>query len=591
MLVARKVENRLRGLLQVYGTPRIKTRLWDGEFSRGRWDSLDATPGDCIYPHVERYANHGRILDLGCGSGSTANEIDATAYREYIGVDISEVALEKARRRSEENGRTHQHHYVRSDILGYAPSRPFDVIVFRDSIYYVPWSQIPDLLHRYSPFLTGNGVFIMRMSNGADTYKPVADAIACNFDVIEAHAVDEPNAVVMIFRPRCNIALLTGGEDRHYAFGLAMALASQEVSLDVIGSDEVDSPEMHHTAQLRFLNLRGNQRPDAGVWRKLWRVAAYYLRLVRYAATARPTIFHILWNNKFLAFDRTLLTLYYKILGKQIVLTAHNVNAGRRDATDSLLNRLTLKTQYRLADHIFVHTDKMRTQLVQEFAVRERRVTVIPYGINNALPDTGLSPAAARARLGIDRDSRTILFFGSIAPYKGLEYLVAAFQMLAAGPGDYRLIIAGRPKKQHQQYWNRLARTIERDPSRERIIRKIHYIPDQDTEIYFKAADVLVLPYTEIFQSGVLFLGYSFGLPVIASDVGSLRDDVVEGTTGFVCKPRDTADLARTIEGYFSSDLFTRLNARRCEIRDYAVRRHSWDAVGQMTRRVYAELL
>jgi D-inositol-3-phosphate glycosyltransferase len=387
------------------------------------------------------------------------------------------------------------------------------------------------------------------------------------------------------------VALLTGGEDRHYAFGLAMALVSKGTALDVIGSDEVDSPEMHASPQLRFFNLRGNQRPDVGIWRKLLRVAIYYLRLVRYAATARPKIFHILWNNKFLAFDRTLLTLYYKLLGKKIVLTAHNVNAGRRDAADTPVNRLTLKTQYRLANHIFVHTDKMKTQIVQEFAVRERRVTVIPYGINNALPDTGLTPAAAKQRLGIDRATRTILFFGSIAPYKGLEHLVAAFQTIAARGGDYRLIIAGRPKKQYERYWGEIASTIGRDSSRERILQKILYIPDEDTETYFKAADVLVLPYKEIFQSGVLFMGYSFGLPVIASDVGSLRDDIIEGTTGFVCRPGDAADLARSIEKYFSSGLFAQLDTRRDEIKEYAVRRHSWDAVGDMTRRVYIDLL
>jgi SAM-dependent methyltransferase len=202
MLLARKVENRLRGLLQVYGTPRIKTRLWDIEFSQGRWDFLDATPGDCVYQHVERYANNGRIMDLGCGSGSTANELDATAYREYIGVDISEVALDKARRRSQESGRAHKHLFVLSDIAAYAPSRQLDVILFRDSIYYVPRPQIATMLHRYSPFLTGSGVFIVRMSNGADTYKPIADTIEGHFDVVEKHAFDEPNAVVIVFRPR-----------------------------------------------------------------------------------------------------------------------------------------------------------------------------------------------------------------------------------------------------------------------------------------------------------------------------------------------------------------------------------------------------
>src|SRR6202043_640122 len=99
--------------------------------------------------------------------------------------------------------------------------------------------------------------------------------------------------------------------------------------------------------------------------------------------------------------------------------------------------------------------------------------------------------------------------------------------------------------------------------------QKIEFVPDGETELYFKAADVLVLPYTHIFQSGVLFLGYNFGLPVIASDVGSLKEDIVEGKSGFVCKPRDPADLVKRIEDYFSSELYQQLAMRRQDIRDF----------------------
>ncbi len=116
-------------------------------------------------------------------------------------------------------------------------------------------------------------------------------------------------------------------------------------------------------------------------------------------------------------------------------------------------------------------------------------------------------------------------------------------------------------------------------------------MPDADTEVYFKAADVLALPYTEISQSGVLFLGYSFGLPVVAADVGSLKEDIVEGTTGFICKPQNAADLAMALRRYFTSDLFRELPARRPAIRGFAEERHSWDVVGAMTRNMYVELL
>ena len=116
-------------------------------------------------------------------------------------------------------------------------------------------------------------------------------------------------------------------------------------------------------------------------------------------------------------------------------------------------------------------------------------------------------------------------------------------------------------------------------------------MPDEETELYFKAADVLILPYTHVFQSGVLFLGYSFGLPAIAADVGALREEIMEGKTGFVFKPQDSSDLARTIRRYFDSELFRNLDDRRSEIKQYANERYSWEKVGEMTREVYRKLL
>jgi glycosyltransferase involved in cell wall biosynthesis len=109
--------------------------------------------------------------------------------------------------------------------------------------------------------------------------------------------------------------------------------------------------------------------------------------------------------------------------------------------------------------------------------------------------------------------------------------------------------------------------------------------------LYFKAADVCVLPYTVVFQSGVLFLSYSFGLPVIATEVGSFEDDIVEGRNGFVCRACDAEHLAKTIEKYFDSDLFKNLDRRRGAIRKYANSRNSWNTVGTLTRDVYARLV
>lgn len=366
------------------------------------------------------------------------------------------------------------------------------------------------------------------------------------------------------------VALLTGGGDKPYAFGMATELISKGAALDVIGSDDLDCQELRGKPRVRFLNLRGDQRPDAGLLRKALRVLAYYARLIRYAATAEPRIFHILWNNKFQSFDRTLLMLYYKLLGKTIVLTVHNVNAGKRDSKDTLFNRLTLRVQYQLADHIFVHTELMKRELVQEFNVQEARVTVIPFGINNAVPNTSLTPAESRQRLGIRSGERAILFFGNIAPYKGLEYLTTAFQQVLAQSGIYRLIIAGWPKN-CESYWATIREAIRGDVQAGRVLLRADYIPDEETELYFKAADVLVLPYRYIYQSGVLFLGYSFGLPVLAADVGSLKDEIVEGETGFVFRPERSDGLSEDHRKVFRKQFirrFRRATAAYTRLRD-----------------------
>ena len=386
------------------------------------------------------------------------------------------------------------------------------------------------------------------------------------------------------------VSLLTGGGDKPYALGMAAALTSAGVHVDFIGSDDLSVPELLSNRWVNFLNLRGDQRRDAKAAVKILRVLRYYVRLVAYAATARPKLFHILWNNKFQLLDCSVLMLYYRLLGKRVVFTAHNVNAGKRDLNDSSLNRALLKIQYGLCDHIFVHTEGMKTEMTSEFRIPGSKISVIPFGVNNTVPNTSLSSAETKRQLGIDKDDKVLLFFGNIAPYKGLEYLVAAFDQLLKTDRSYRLLIVGKPKGP-ESYWNEIRHAITSSDIADRIIAKIEYVPDQETEVYFKAADVLILPYAHVFQSGVLFLGYSFGLPAIAADVGSLKEEIIEGETGFVFKPRESSDLARKIRDYFNSELFRDLESRRTEIKAYANERYSWDKVAAITTAIYLRFL
>lgn len=210
MYIARRALIFVEGFLASYAPSFVKKRLWDRDFSVGKWDFIDNTVGDCIYPHLERYAKGGDILDLGCGPGNTANELASDAYRSYIGVDISEVALQKAQKRTEENGRASKNSFVRSDFLGYAPTLEFDIILFRESLYHVPYGHVRSILEKYCKHLKKSGAFVVRLyagdiRTGKIKYrvKRKLDLIKREFDVLESCQYDKPGTpTVLVFRPR-----------------------------------------------------------------------------------------------------------------------------------------------------------------------------------------------------------------------------------------------------------------------------------------------------------------------------------------------------------------------------------------------------
>jgi len=193
-----------------YAPPSIKKKMWDKEFSGEKWNFIDNTPGDCVYPHLEKYAQGGDILDLGCGPGNTANELSSDAYRSYVGVDISEAALAKAAKRTAENGRSEKNGFVCSDFLGYRPTRTFDIILFRESMYHIPYGQVLEILEKYSKSLKKSGVFVVRLYAGDHRpgkikyrVKRKLDLIKREFDIVESRQYDTPGIpTVLVFRPR-----------------------------------------------------------------------------------------------------------------------------------------------------------------------------------------------------------------------------------------------------------------------------------------------------------------------------------------------------------------------------------------------------
>jgi len=196
----------MRGAVLSYGPSMVKKLFWDKEYSNGKWWFNDNTADDCVYLYLKKYAENGSILDLGCGSGNTANELALNAYRSYLGVDISESALDKARKWTEVTGRANKNSFAQGDFLSFVPTQQFNVIFFRESLYHVPLGKIKATFDRYSKYLSDGGVLIVRLitsENGKSKYRPTAmlGVIEAGFDGLEKHHDPQSGATVVVFRP------------------------------------------------------------------------------------------------------------------------------------------------------------------------------------------------------------------------------------------------------------------------------------------------------------------------------------------------------------------------------------------------------
>jgi len=196
MRIARNL--RIAGILKRIGSRPIKKWIWDREFAAGCWDFMDRTSDDPLYPVLARYARRGNILDLGCGAGNTGCELDPGLYGGYTGVDISAEAVERACRRSAGCGREGKNTFLVSDVADFRPSRTYEVILFRESLYYLG-NQALAVLQRYQDFLSPDGVFVVRIDDGRK-FAWLIRAIERKWRVLEKSRVKGSDAAILVFR-------------------------------------------------------------------------------------------------------------------------------------------------------------------------------------------------------------------------------------------------------------------------------------------------------------------------------------------------------------------------------------------------------
>jgi glycosyltransferase involved in cell wall biosynthesis len=158
----------------------------------------------------------------------------------------------------------------------------------------------------------------------------------------------------------------------------------------------------------------------------------------------------------------------------------------------------------------------------------------------------------------------TLLFFGMIKPYKGLDILLNAMPLIRQEIPDIRLIIAGSVYKDQASY----EEMIEDLGLADAVETRFHYVKDEEVQELFRKSDVCVLPYKTATQSGVIATSYSYDTPVIASDVGGLGEYIKEGKTGFLVEPDSAPALAHAVIDFYKNQQLLPMQANIAKIKE-----------------------
>lgn len=220
-----------------------------------------------------------------------------------------------------------------------------------------------------------------------------------------------------------------------------------------------------------------------------------------------------------------------------VITTFHDVHF--HPGNESLMNRFIRLWSIKNSKKIFVHGRKLKEIMVREYTLPEDKVYAIPMGEHN------VAPFRRYMKENVKEDN-SILFFGWIGIYKGLEYLIKAEPLITKEAPDAKIIIAGRigNGKVNEEYFRACQNLIINKNNFEIYPQYITW--EFGAELFQRSA-LVVLPYIETSQSGVIPTAYGFKKPVVITNVGAMPEIVDDGVTGFIVPPKNPEALADAI--------------------------------------------
>ncbi|MEM7049884.1 MAG: glycosyltransferase family 4 protein [Acidobacteriota bacterium] len=364
----------------------------------------------------------------------------------------------------------------------------------------------------------------------------------------------------------------------------ALAAAGAEVDLYTAPFPHLPLPAARgfrrHHAFARFLATKPG--PSGQRWaRRLRRGLAYpgdWRRLRRLLAERPPDVVHLQWSLLPWLDRGALKSLRRR--GLPLVLTAHNALPHDRPTT----RRRAWARLWSSADHLIAPSRFTAARVAAIAPQTAPRTSVIPLGDHRPWSRPRHGQAAARERLGLSPDAPLALFYGLLKDYKGILPLLDAFALCRQRLPAARLALCGALRSSLGAIEGRLATHRLEDA----IHRRFAYLSLAETQLWFEAADLVVLPYTAASQSMIPAMAYTFARPVLATAVGAFPEQVVSGETGDLVPAADSPALGeRLAELLADRSLCHRLGAAGAA---WAEQRWAWPTIAADTLAVYRKL-
>jgi beta-1,4-mannosyltransferase len=271
-----------------------------------------------------------------------------------------------------------------------------------------------------------------------------------------------------------------------------------------------------------------------------------------------------------------LVVISTKITGRKIVWTVHNITP--HDAYHPRLSARFMEWFANRCDgYIFMSEENKAAFLAHYTLTKTPHNAIIPHGHYRTSYSTEVQKESAKKLLGLPADKKVLLCFGMIKPYKNVDRLISVFRQAALD--DYILVIAGTADSATLS--QQLKTSVEDAEDKIKLLLK--FIPDEEVATYHSAADIVILPYKAILNSGALLLALSFNRPVIAPHIGAfitLQKELGAAWIHSYTDDLDTHTLHQAIQSLESAQ-----RSHICPLDNYA-----WGRLAQSTLQFYRAL-